>query len=143
MKKFAKSILVIALAVVAAASIAVFASACISGSDVPDGYVRVSVVDENGNVVKGDGNISVQFCLIDDNGTLGACTVNETLGEDGKVDIEVAKIFTVPGITKAEVHILNVAGYKHGNSKDENGFYYGRYNKSSFPTEIKVELVKA
>ncbi len=141
MKKFAKSILVIALAVVAAASIAVFASAC--GSKVPDGYVRVRVVDENGNVVKGDGNISVQFCLIDDNGTLGACTVNETLGEDGKVDIEVAKIFTVPGITKAEVHILNVAGYKHGNSGEENGFYYGRYNKSSFPTEIEVMLEKA
>lgn len=138
MKKFAKSILVIALAVVAAASIAVFASAC--GSNVPDGYVRVRVVDENGNVVKGDGNILVQFCLVDDNNEVGACASPATLGENGEVDIKIDDLFTIPGITKVELHILNVAGYKEGN---EGGYPYGRYNRNSFPKEIKVELVKA
>ena len=156
MKKIVTKILVIALAVVSAMSIALFAAAC--GDKVPEGKVLVTVVDENGNPINGKTfgesdydpsitQVKIQFCIA---GNSGACSGLKDLGEDGKVMLDInndiLKDFgnSLKDSDVLEVHVRYVGakGYFEGDSSENNGKAYAQFKKSEFPSKIEIKLEK-
>ena len=83
----------------------------------------------------------VQFCAVMPSGVLGSCNTPVTIGEDGKVTIELAGILSTAESMQTnlfELHIKNVKSY--GFTDGENNGAYGRFEVDKIPLTIEVTL---
>lgn len=166
--KLFKKLAVVLAAVLTTACLSVFAAACTEGDDTvyATDTVTVIVQYEDGTPIDGTKHSSgeswlsdtmfeldiespapctqVQFCVVYENGSLGACAAPVNIDEDGKAVLQLSDLkefVEANNVTLLELHICNVKSY--GYDKGEDNAVYGRYEIDKIPATITVTLKAA
>ena len=151
MKKFIKTLTILAIVTLCTVCLAAFAGCGDNNKDDnkldPD-TIYITVLDESGKAIDGTTfgkwaldesvtQVSIQFCAVDGN---GACTMTTPdVGTDGKAQFKLSELKSFAesnNATTVELHVLYVDGKDY---KKE----YGQYKVSEIPQTITVTLKKA